>query len=305
VFVAPMNGNTWNDVVVIDGKPREPFPFLNRVGPDFFKALDIPLVAGRVFTKDDTLTSPVVAVVNESFGRAFFNTPTPLGREFRLDVPPGAPNPAYRIIGVVKDTKYSGARDDLGPLAYLADSQAEWRTLTFEVLFRARPGMALQPALIAAAREADPGILVSARTMESQIASSLTRERLMATLSTFFGVLGGVLAAVGLYGVMTYLVARRRFEIGLRMALGADPRRVVSMMLKESAALVMIGLAAGLALTIATTKWAAALLFDLSPTEPLLLAAAAAGLAAVALGAGLVPALRASRIDPTSALRSE
>jgi predicted permease len=304
-FVVPMNGNTWNDVVVIDGELRKPFPYLNRVGPAFFSTLEIPLVAGRTFTDDDTLNSPPVAVVNEAFGRAFFNTPAPLGREFRFDVAPGTPNPAYRIVGVVKDSQYSQARDDFGPLAYLADRQAASQTLSFEVLLRARPGLALAPALIAAAREADPRILVSVRTIESQISGSLVRERLMATLSSFFGILGGVLAAVGLYGVMSYLVVRRRFEIGLRMALGADPRRVVSMMLKESAVLVTIGLIAGLALAVATTKWAAALLFDLSPTDPLLLATGAAGLAAVALAASLVPAVRAARIDPTTALRSE
>ena len=147
-------------------------------------------------------------------------------------------------------------------------------------------------------------MLVSVRTIESQISGSLVRERLMATLSSFFGLLGGVLAAVGLYGVMSYLVIRRRFEIGLRMALGADARRVLSMMLKESAALVAIGLVVGVGLAIATTKWATALLFDLSPTDPWLLAAAAAGLAAVALGASLVPALRAARIEPTSDRKS-
>jgi predicted permease len=305
VFVVPMNGNTWNDVVVIDGKPREPYPYLNRVGPAFFNVLEIPLVAGRAFTEADTPSTPPVAVVNEAFGRAFFNTAAPLGREFRFDVGPGVPNPMYRIVGVVKDTKYAQARDGLGPLAYFADTQAPGRPFAFEVVLRSQPGLALAPAVLAATREMDPRILASIRTMDSQIAGSLVRERLMATLSSFFGILGGVLAAVGLYGVMSYLVVRRRFEIGLRMALGADFRRVVSMMLKESAALVAIGLVAGLGLAVATTRWAATLLFDLSPTDPRLLAAAVAGLALVALGASLVPAVRAARIDPTSALRSE
>ena len=304
-YVVPMNGNTWNDVVVIDGQQRQPFPHLNRVGPAFFRVLDIPLVAGRSFNDDDTRSTPPVAVVNEAFGRAFFNTATPLGHEFRFDVGPGEPNPSYRIIGVVKDTKYSETRDARGPLAYLADSQAAMGTLSFEVLLRGQPGIALTPAILAAARDADPRMLVSVRTIESQISGSLVRERLMATLSSFFGILGCVLAAVGLYGVMSYLVVRRRFEIGLRMALGADSRRVVSMMLTESAVLVTIGVVVGLGLAIATTRWAATLLFDLSPTDPLLLAAAAGGLAAVALAASLVPAIRAARIDPTTALRSE
>ena len=148
-------------------------------------------------------------------------------------------------------------------------------------------------------------MLVSYQTFDDQIQASLVRERLMATLSGFFGALAGLLAAVGLYGVMSYLVTRRRFEIGLRMALGASRLRVVWMVLRESAWLVGIGLVFGVGLAIATTRWSQALLFELSPADPRLLVVAAAGLAAVALCASLLPARRASRVDPTRALRND
>ncbi len=305
VAIVPMNGNGWNDTVVVDGKPSQTYPNINRVGPDFFKALGIPLLAGRTFSDEDGPGTPRVAIVSEAFGRTFFNTPTPLNQEFRFDVPPGDPNPSYRIVGVVRNTKYSDSRDDFGPLVFLADSQATRRTVFLSTVLRTRPGATLTPSLIAAARDVDPRIVVSIQTIDDQIQGALVRERLMATLSTFFGGLATLLAAVGLYGLMAYLVLRRRFEIGLRLALGAEPRTVLSMMIRESAMLVAIGLVIGAGLAWMTTGWAATLLFQLNPKDPVLLVTAALGLAALALTASFVPALRAARVDPTTALRSE
>ena len=305
VAIVPMNGNTWNDAIVVDGKPSQIYPNINRVGPAFFDVLGIPLVAGRLFTVQDTPSAPRVAIVNEAFGRAFYNTPTPLNQEFRFDVPAGEPNPPYQIVGVVRNTKYSDSRDEFGPLVFLADSQATRWTVFLSTVLRTRPGAALTPALIAATREVDPRIVVSVQTIESQMQGALVRERLMATLSGFFGALASLLAAVGLYGLMAYLVARRRFEIGLRLALGAEPRRVLSMMIRESAVLVVIGLVIGAGLAWLTTGWAATLLFGLEPKDPVLFASAALALAAMALAASFIPALRASRLDPTTALRAE
>ena len=305
VAIVPMNGNGWNDAIVIDGKSSQTYPNINRVGPGFFDVLGIPFVAGRPFTDQDTPSAPRVAIVNEAFGRAFYNTPTPLNREFRFDVPPGEPNPAYQIVGVVRDTKYSDSRDEFGPVAFLADSQATRWTVFLSAVLRTRPGAALTPALVTATREVDPRIVVSVRTLDSQIQGALVRERLMATLSGFFGALASLLAAVGLYGLMAYLVVRRRFEIGLRLALGAEPRRVLSMMIRESAVLVVIGLVLGAGLAWLSTGWAATLLFGLEPRDPVLLVSAALALAALALVASFIPALRAARLDPTIALRSE
>jgi putative ABC transport system permease protein len=305
VDIVPMNGNTWNDTVVVDGKPLKPYPNLNRVGRNFFAVLQIPFVAGRGFTEQDTVGTPPVAIVNEAFAQAYFQTASPLGREFQFEVSPNSPHFSYRIVGVVKNTKYSEPRDAFGPIAYLPDSQAPDRNSFMTLLIRSRAASGLPAAVIEAAREADPRILVSTRMIDAQIEGALVRERLMATLSTFFGALAALLAAVGLYGVMSYLVTRRRFEIGLRLALGAEPKRVLLMMLRESAVLVAAGLAIGVGLTFGTTRWTETLLFGLQPTEPVLLVAAALGLAFVAIGASLVPAIRAARVSPTTALRSE
>ena len=305
VAVVPMSGNTWNQTIVVDGKPLKPFSWMNRVGLNFFTVLQIPFVAGRGFTDQDTIGTPPVAIVNEAFARAYFPGASALEREFQIEAPSDRPNPPYRIVGVVKNTKYSEPRDELTPIAYLADAQETDRSSYMTVLIRSRAASGLPAAVIEAARQADPRILVSTRLMDTQIRAALVRERLMATLSTFFGGLAGLLAAVGLYGVMSYLVTRRKFEIGLRLALGAEPKRVLAMMLRESAALVVAGLVIGIGLTFYVTRWAETLLFGLRPNEPLLLVAAAIALALVALGASLVPAVRAARVSPTTALRSE
>ena len=146
---------------------------------------------------------------------------------------------------------------------------------------------------------------MTVRPLDEIISATLVRERLMATLSGFFGALAGLLAAVGLYGVLSYLVTRRRFEIAVRMALGAGRARVLQMVLRESAWLAFVGILAGVGLALLTTKWSKALLFELQPSDPRLLAAAAAGLAVVATLASLIPARRASLVNPTSALRND
>jgi putative ABC transport system permease protein len=303
--IVPLSGSGWNETIVIEGQPRRPYPRLNSVGPRFFETLRIPLVAGRLFDERDTLAVPRVAIVNEEFGRVFFNSSNPLGREFHIEVAPGAPNPVYRIVGVVKNSKYGDLREDFGPLAYFPDTQDTNPVPYLTLVARGEGTASLAPAITAAARETHPEILVSYRQLDELIHGTLVRERLMATLSGFFGILAGLLAAVGLYGVMSYLVTRRRFEIGLRMALGADRARVLWMVLRESGVLVTIGLVAGIALAFATKRWSAALLYGLSPADPWLLALAAAGLAAVAAFASLVPARRASLVEPTTALRND
>jgi putative ABC transport system permease protein len=303
--IVPLSGSGWNQTLIVDNEPRKPYPNINSVGPRFFEILQTPLVAGRLFDARDTLGAPRVAIVNEAFARAYYQTPAPLGREFRFDTPPGEPITTYRIVGVVKNTKYSTVRDDFGPIAYLADTQEGRPGSSLSLLVRGDGRLAVAPALTEAARATHPDILVSYQTLDDQIHASLVRERLMATLSGFFGGLAGLLAGVGLYGVMSYLVARRRFEIGLRMALGATRRRVVWMVLRESSWLVGFGLVLGIGLAIATTRASHALLFEVRPADPRLLAASAAGLALVAACASLWPARRASLVDPTRALRND
>ena len=151
----------------------------------------------------------------------------------------------------------------------------------------------------------NPAIIVQYQTMASQVKNSLLRERLMATLSGFFGALAALIAMMGLYGVMSYSVMRRRNEIGIRMALGADRREVVRMVMREAVTLLVVGLAVGVASALAAARTASAMLFGLQPHDPATLIAAAAALAAIALGASYIPALRASRLEPTMALREE
>jgi putative ABC transport system permease protein len=303
--IVPMSGNGWNETVVIDGEPSKTYPNFNGVGPLYFKTLGIPLMAGRAFDEHDTLLAPRVAIVDESFARTFFRTPNPIGREFHIDVPSGEPNPAYRIVGVVGKTKYFDLREDFGPIAYLPDTQDTHPGPYMGLVIRPRGAASLTAALTDAARATHPEILMTVRTLDELIGATLVRERLMATLSGFFGVLAGLLAAVGLYGVLSYLVTRRRFEIGVRMALGAGRGRVLRMILRESAWLVGTGIAAGVGVALLATRWSKTLLFELEPSDPRLLAVAAVGLAAVATLASLIPARRASLVNPTSALRND
>jgi len=303
--IVPLSGSGWNERIVIDGETRDTYPNFNSVGPRYFETLRIPLLAGRLFDETDTPKSPRVAIVSEAFGRKFYQTPNPIGREFHVLGRPDEPAPAYRIVGVVRNTKYHDLREDFGPLVFVPDTQDPNPGPFMALLIRPSGTASLTAALTEAARATHPEILMTVRPLDDQIRASLVRERLMATLSGFFGALGGLLAAVGLYGVLSYLVTRRRFEIGVRMALGADRARVLRMVLRESAWLVGAGRVAGAILAVLTTRWSRSLLFDLEPADPRLLAIAAAGLGLVATLASLIPARRASLVDPSRALRND
>jgi putative ABC transport system permease protein len=308
-FIVPVSGQGWNDRVIIDGTVHKDNVDFNRVSPGFFNTLGIPMLAGRDFTDHDTLGSEAVAVVSETFVRKFMTDRDPIGRTFTIETGPGEPAPMYHIIGVARDTKYLELREDFQPLAFLALSQDDRQGpfVTKEtLLIRSRaPLTSLVPAVKRAVTEVDPRILGDFQSMTSQVDKTLMRERLMAMLSGFFGGLAALLATIGLYGVMSYTVARRRNEIGIRMALGAERRDVVGMVMREAATLLAAGLAVGGALAIGAARTANALLFGLKPSDPATLAISIAGLAFVAMCASYVPALRASRLEPTEALRDE
>jgi putative ABC transport system permease protein len=311
-FIVPVSGSGWNNNIVIKGKrytSRDDLVNFNAVGPGYFKTMDTPLLAGREFDdRRDTQSSLKVAIVNELFARKFFPDRNPIGESFQIDVGVGQPQPPYEIIGVVKDTKYTDLREPFKPIGYLAMAQGDPReTEPFtSIVLRARAPMSTLAAQVTAAiRDFNPSIVVQYRTMQGQIRSSLVRERLMATLSGLFGVLAAVIATVGLYGVMAYTVARRRNEIGIRVALGASRYDVVRMVMSEAGVLVTAGLVIGAALAIAAARTAGALLFGLPPGDPTTLAAAVAALGAVAILAAYFPALRAARLEPTEALREE
>ncbi|MBL8136120.1 MAG: ABC transporter permease [Acidobacteria bacterium] len=298
-------------------------PWTNEVGPDYFRTLGIALVAGRGFTARDVDGAPRVAVVNETFATYFFGNESPLGRRFgfRSEADPGR----WEIVGVVKDTAYSQVRpgegdalDELAPGRDLGPSRqprvvytpflqtGEVDELTFYMRAEAGAAAGLPALARAAVREADGALPVfRLTTMEATVNGSLAIERLMALLSLLFGVLATTLAAVGLYGVMSYTVARRTREIGVRIALGAARPQVLRMVLGEVAWLTVSGILLGLPAAWAAGRAAESQLFGLTPLDPVSLGGAATLLAAVGLLAGYLPARRAAGTPPSLALRTE
>ena len=302
-WITPLTGSGWNEAVIVDGKRQDSYPNVNRVSPEFFPVLGISLQAGRLLNERDTPGAPPAAVVTRAFVRKYMNDRDPVGRAFRFEQPPGEAPIVYQIVGVVADAKYSALRDDIQPLVFLAAAQEPEPEAGASLLVKANGSTALTAGVIGIAREVSPSILVTVGSLDKQIHDSLVTERLMAILSGFFGALAGVLAAIGLYGVMSYMVAQRRQEIGIRMALGADRNRVLWMIGREAGVLVTIGVLAGAAMAAFVAKYATTLLFGLEARDPWTFGLAAAVLVAVAVGATLLPALRASRLQPTTALR--
>ncbi len=307
----PLGGGGWNETIRIDGDSQQQKheSNFNQVSPGYFKTLEIPLLVGRDFDDRDTLTAPKVAIVNETFARRFLNGANPLGRTFRMEVKQGDPGLVFQIVGLVRDTKYYDLREEFAPVAYVAASQDTSPSTFEQVLIRSNVELPSLPGLMAAVKRtveaANPKASFHFHVFKTQIHESLLRERLMAVLSGFFGLLAALLATIGLYGVISYTVTRRRHEIGIRMALGADRNRIVRMVLREAAILVVIGLAVGTTLALALARTASALLFELKPHDPATFALAAGLLAAVAVAASYLPARRASRVDPMVALRDE
>jgi putative ABC transport system permease protein len=304
-------GNTgfWNESTSVDG-PGNTTPQVsnfNRVGPGFFAALNVSIVAGRDFDTRDTVNSPPVAIVSQEFVKRFTPDGMPLGRIVRVH---GAPDVAgagtFEIVGVVKDTKLTNLRETIDPMVYVASSQEKDPGNGVQFFLRPRQSVAaLTAAVTRAVADVSPALNVEFRIVSTVIRDSLLRERLMASLSAAFGVLAALLAAIGLYGVMSYTVARRANEIGIRMAMGALRRDVIRMILGETGWLVAAGAVAGTVLALAGARFTRALLFNLEPTDPTTVGIAIATLAGIGLIAGLVPARRASRVDPAVALRDE
>jgi putative ABC transport system permease protein len=305
----PISGSGWNNSIGVDGVRAEGSgkeSFFNSAGPGYFKTMGASLVAGRDFDTRDTVGSPRVAIVNREFARRFFNGANPIGHTFRRDAPAGQPEDQYEIIGLVENMKYHQLREDPIPTAFVAAGQdAEPGSRVTFVLRSAGPVSDLLTNVKQSIARTGPAIGIEFRFLSQQIANSLLRDRLMATLSGAFGMLGGLLATLGLYGVISYMVARRRNEIGIRVALGADRVRVVRMVLKEAAALLAAGLAIGALLAFWAGRAATPLLFGLPPHDPLTMALAMLLLAGVALAASYAPARRAAALEPMAALREE
>jgi len=245
-------------------------------------------------------------VVSESFSRKYFGGLRALGQSFQIANAVGEPRPFIRVVGIARDTKYTNLREPFSPLVYVAATQDDQPSPFQQFVVHAVTGLdALAPAVTRALNDVNPAITVQYQTVRAQVRGSLLRERLMATLSGFFGGLAVLIATIGLYGVMSYMVVRRRMEIGIRMALGADRSRVVRLIVREAAVLLTAGLIAGAVLSILAARSASALLYGLRPWDPPTMAMGIVALAMVSLFASWVPARRASRVAPNIALREE
>ncbi|HEV2206276.1 MAG TPA: ABC transporter permease [Candidatus Acidoferrales bacterium] len=307
---SPVSGSSSNDWVLNDkGAHPNGASFEDYVSAGYFQDLEIPMLAGRDFDSNDTATSPPVAIVNQTFVKQFLNgAPNAVGKRFRVWTPPGQPFRYYTVVGEVKDSVYEDMHGDMQAVMYFPRSELvpPFAYPGATLLIRSRAGLGGLVNSVKTTIEGDsPEIDIQFKVLRTQVRDSLLQDELMATLCGFFGGLAVLLAAIGLYGVISYTVAQRTNEIGIRMALGSQRGGVVRLILGEVAILIGVGIAAGLALTLAGGKAASSMLFGLKPRDPLTLALAIVILAAIGFAASFLPARRASRLDPMSALRYE
>jgi predicted permease len=305
----PLGNSSWNEEMLIDGftpkSERDGIAFFNEVSPGYFKTMGTPVLAGRDFDRSDRVGTTTVAVINETMARHFYGVANPIGRTYRVRAGKAVSRPV-EIVGVVKDAKYQSLREKTLPTAYVTVAQDS--ALGSDIYLELRiPGAASTsiPTVRSALIDVNPKLQMSFVPFATHFANSLKVERVLATLSAFFGGVALLLASMGLYGVISYSVARRRSEIGVRMALGAGQRRIASMVMSEVGGVLALGFVVGLGISVATTRLLASLLFELKPNDPSTFAASIALLGFAALLAAYLPARRAARVDPMEALREE
>jgi predicted permease len=269
------------------------------VSPNFFKTVGIPLLAGRDFSGTDTQSAPKVIVINETMKQRFWRDQNAVGEPFTIA------DETYEVVGIARDTKYRNLREASRMVMYLPYTQSHEASANLLVR-TSLPGDRIMESVRAAVRDVDAGLpLYNVRTLAEHVNRSLYLDRLRAELIGYLAALALALAAVGIYGVVSFTVAERTREVGIRVALGAEPTAVLRMMLGTGVRLTAMGIVAGLVLSYWLTQKIAGDLFGVRPTDPVALAGACALLLGVALLATLVPARRATRIDPIAALRTE
>ena len=310
-IMTPISGFEWNNNVHVDSPDAptgdEALVDFNFVSPGYFQTLRTPILTGRGFDGRDTKTAPQVAIINQTMVQKFFHGANPTGKYFKLDPwKPGEPAPVIEVVGVIKDSKYESLRENTPPTAFFPITQIPEmdESATFE-LRSLTPPAGLIPAVQESAAAVNKEIPLQFRTLAKQVDDSLVQERLLATLSGFFGGLALLLAMIGLYGALSYAVTMRRTEFGVRMALGALPGSILRIVMKDVAVVLSAGLLSGAAISFVAVRLLEKLLFGLAARDPLTIATAIVVLSAVALLAAYLPARRAMRVDPMVALRYE
>ena len=303
--VQVLAGNNWDNDMAVQGFLKTPDTdadsYYNAVGPGFFHGMGETLVAGREFTQSDVLGAPRVAIVNEAFTKKF-----KLGADAVGKMVGQGDSLTHLIVGVVKDSRYSQVKQDMVPVYFEPYKQDTTVGSLAYYVRSSLPPEALMPQIRAVVARIDRNLpVVALKTVPQQVRDNVYLDRMISTLSAAFAALATLLAAIGLYGVLAYSVAQRTKEIGVRMALGADSSRIVTMVLRHVAAMTVVGALIGAAGAFAIGRGAQSLLFGVTGRDPLIMAAAAGLLALIALLAGSIPALRASKVDPVQALRYE
>ena len=306
-MLVPFGGSTWNDEVLNEGSDADAgSAWMNYLGPGYFHTIGTQLLAGRDFDDRDTATSVKVAIVNQAFVQKILKGADPLGKRFRIHEPPGKPRPLYEIVGLTKDNKFQDMHEEFLPFMYFPATQQEKPSPDDQILIRSSlPLASLMASMKQTIGDVNPGIDLDFKIFKTRIHDSLLQDQLMATLSGFFGFLAALLAAIGLYGVISYMVVQRTKEIGIRMAIGAERVDVLGLILREAGLLTVTGLVIGAGLALGAAQAAKSLLYGLKPRDPLTLVAAVVVLSAVAAFASFWPAYRASKLDPLIALRYE
>jgi len=306
--ITPISGSSWNGDVEVPGyvkKSREDsVSFFNSVAPDYFRTMGTPLLAGRDFAASDVKNAPKVAIVNDAFAAKFFPGRNPVGEQY-FETPPGRPRFATQIVGLVKSAKYQSLREEPLPTVYIPCAQQDASAYTNLLLRTPSDPSVLVPLVNDAITKITPQAALHFTTLNAQVDDSLRQDRLLAMLSGVFGGLALLLSAVGLYGLLAHSVARRRREIGIRMALGSTPQGVLRLILGDGLRLATAGALLGILASLAATRVLATFLYGVDADDPFTLGVAGALLVAIAAMACASAARRAARIEPWAAIRHE
>ena len=300
----PLIGGSWGHGVRIGSS--EGSSMFTWVSPGYFQTMGIPLLKGREFSPNDTEASPRVAIVNQAFVNKLLGGADPIGQTLRTSPEPRYPSTVYEIVGVIPDTKYDDLRGETPPMTFAPASQfpdiGSWAKMMIHSDLAPETIMTSVKLWIS---EKHPEIVMEFSAFQPQIREGFVRERLMAMVSGFFGLLAALLAVIGLYGLISYIVTRRRHEIGIRAALGAQPRDLRWLVLRETLLLAAVGTAIGVPATLMTGRLASSLLFGITATDPITIVSSTLLLVGAAILSGYLPARRAAKVDPMVALRYE